>query len=69
MHRTQKPTTISMKKRHAWQHVVQTVATDFSRSREREPSNSGTFVRLNMLAYKRAEQTDHEREVVETASS
>ena len=37
---------------------IQTVAKDFSRSREREPSISGTFVRLNVLDYKRAEQSD-----------
>ena len=36
---------------------IQTVVTDFSRSREREPPISGTFVRLNVLEYKRAEQT------------
>ena len=48
---------------------IQTVSTDFSRSRGREPSNSGTFVRLNVLDYKSAEQSDQEREVVETASS
>ena len=40
---------------------VQTVAKDFSRSREWEPSISGTFVRLNVLDYKRAEHSDHER--------
>ena len=38
---------------------IQTVAKDFSRSREREPSISGTFVRLNVLDYKRTEQIDH----------
>ena len=43
---------------------IQTVATGFSRSREREPSNSGTFVRLNVPNYKRAEQSDQEREVL-----
>ena len=40
---------------------IQTVAKDFSRSREREHSISGTFVRLNVLDYKRAEQSDHKR--------
>ena len=39
---------------------IQTVARDFLRSREREPFISGTFVRLNVLDYKRAEQSDHE---------
>ena len=34
------------------------VAKDFSRSREQEPSISGRFVRLNVLDYKRAEQSD-----------
>ena len=38
---------------------IQMVATDFSRSRENEPSISGTFVRLNVLDYKRAGQSDH----------
>ena len=41
-------TTISMRERHM-------IAKDFSRSGEREPSNSGTFVKLNVLDYKRAE--------------
>ena len=36
-------------------------------SREREPSISATFVRLNVLDYKRAEQSDHKKDVVETA--
>ena len=35
---------------------IQMVATDSCGSREREHSNSGTFVRLNALDYKRAEQ-------------
>ena len=48
---------------------TQTVAKDFSKSREREPSISGTFVRLNVLDYKRAEQSDQRGEVVETALS
>ena len=43
---------------------IQTVATDFSRSRERKPFISGTFIRRNVLDYKRAEE-----EIVETALS
>ena len=39
---------------------IQTVEKDFFRRREREPSISETFVRLNVLDYKRAEQSDHE---------
>ena len=37
---------------------IQKVAKDFSGSREHEPSISGTFVRLNVLDYKRAAQSD-----------
>ena len=37
---------------------IQTVAKAFSRSGEREAFISGTFVRLNVLNYKRAEQSD-----------
>ena len=48
---------------------IQTVATDLSISRQREPSNSGTFVRLHVLDYKRAEQSHQDREVIETALS
>ena len=48
---------------------IQTVAKYFSRSREREPSISGTFARLNVLDYKMAEQSYQKREVVETAFS
>ena len=48
---------------------IQTIATDFSRNREREPSNLGTFVRLNVLDYKRGEQVIKEAEVVEAALS
>ena len=48
-------------------HIL-TITTDFSKSREYEPSISRTFVRLNVLEYKRAEHSDHKREVVETAS-
>ena len=40
---------------------IQTVAKDFSRSREREPSISLKFVKLNVLHYKRAEQSDHNK--------
>ena len=39
---------------------IHMVAKDFSRSRKREPSISGTFDRLNLLDYKRAEQSYHE---------
>ena len=46
-----------MRERYVWQHAV---AKDFSRSRERETSISGTFVRLNVVDYKRAEQSDHQ---------
>ena len=45
------------------------VAIDFSRSREHEPSNSATFVRLNVFDYKRAKQGDQRRKVVETSLS
>ena len=48
---------------------IQTVATYSSRSRQCEPSNSGTFVKLNGLDYKRPKQTDHEEVVVDTALS
>ena len=48
---------------------IQTVVKDISKSRAREPSISGTFIRLNLLDYKKAEQSDHEREVIETALS
>ena len=48
---------------------IQTFALDFSRSRERKPFNSGTFVRLKVLDYKRPEQSDHKGEVIETALS
>ena len=37
---------------------IEMVAKEFSRSREREPSISSMFVRLNVLDYKRAEQND-----------
>ena len=37
---------------------IQTVAVDFSRRRKQEPFISGTFVKLNVLDYKRAEQVD-----------
>ena len=58
-----------MKKRHAWQYVIQTVAKDLSKSRERELSISGTFVRLNVLDYKSAKQSDQRTVVVGTESS
>ena len=48
---------------------ILTVAKDFCRSRERAHSISGTFVRLNVLDYKRAEQSDHKREVIEATLS
>ena len=41
---------------------IQTVAKNFSRSRERLPSISETYVRLNVLDYKRAEQSDNKEE-------
>ena len=44
---------------HANTHM-QMAAKDLSRSRERETSISGTFVRLHVLNCKRAEQSDHE---------
>ena len=44
---------------------IQTVAKDFSRSRKREASISG----LNVFDYKKAEQGEHEKEVIETALS
>ena len=46
---------------------IQTVATDFSRSPKREPCNSQTFIRLNVLDYKTPEKSDQREEVVETA--
>ena len=42
---------------------------DFSRSREREPSISVSFIRLNELDYKKAEQSDRLAEVIETTLS
>ena len=42
---------------------------DFSRCRKLEPTISGTFAGLNVLDYKRAEQSDNKREVIETALS
>ena len=41
---------------------IQIVVKDFSGSGESEPSISGRFVRLNVLDYKRAKQSDHTRE-------
>ena len=46
---------------------IQTVVKDFPRNREHKPSISRTIVRLNVLDYKRAEQSDPMREVVDTA--
>ena len=46
---------------------IQTGAKDSSRSRECESSITEKFVRLNVLDYNRAEQSDHRREVIETA--
>ena len=37
---------------------IQTAAEDFSRRREQEPSIPRTFVRLNVLDFKRAGQND-----------
>ena len=37
---------------------IQTVTKDFSKRREQEPSISGTFVRLNMLDYKKTRWSD-----------
>ena len=37
---------------------IQTVAKVYSSSQEREPFISGTLVRLNVLDYKRAEQSN-----------
>ena len=48
---------------------IQTITKNFPRSRECEPSILGTFVRLNVLDYKRTEQSDHRGEVFETALS
>ena len=46
---------------------IQTVAKDFSRIREREPSISGKFVGLNVLDYKRVEKSDQMMKVIEPA--
>ena len=40
---------------------IQTVAKNFSRGGEREPTISGTFVKRNVLDSKTAEQSDHEK--------
>ena len=37
---------------------IQTDAIDFFRRREQKPSISRTFVRLNVLDYKKTEQSD-----------
>ena len=42
---------------------------DLSRSREQEPSISGTFIRPNDLDYKKAEQSNREAEVFKKALS
>ena len=60
---------MSISERHSWQQHIQTVAKDFSRGREQEPYISETFIRLNVLDYKRTEQSDRNTEVVVTASS
>ena len=46
---------------------IQTIVKDFSRSREREPSISGMFVRLNVFKCKKAEQSDR-RSLVSSVS-
>ena len=48
---------------------IQTVAKEFSRRREREPSISGTLFRLNVLDHERAEQGDRGGEIVGTTLS
>ena len=48
---------------------IQTVANDFSRNRERLSSISGAFVRVNVLDYKRAEQSDQRRRSIDIALS
>ena len=63
MYRKPKPTTISMKKRHAWQHAVQMVAKILL-----EAENANLSLRELSLDYKRAEQSD-QRRVIETALS
>ena len=40
---------------------IQTVAVKFSRRREQEPAILGTFIRLNMLDYKRARYSDQRK--------
>ena len=55
-----------MKEKDAWQHAY-TNAKNFPRSQECQPSISETFVRLNVLYYKRDKKSDHKREVIETA--
>ena len=44
---------------------IQTVAKDFFRSQKREPSISGTFDRLNVVDYKRAERSEKIRCIFE----
>ena len=54
----------SSQQQYAWEKdmhdnmYIQKVAKDSSKSRERESSISETFVRLNVLDYKKAEQSD-----------
>ena len=58
-----------MREIYAWQHAYTNGAKDFSKSREREPTISETFVRLNILKYKRAEQSDQQGDVIKLALS
>ena len=44
---------------------LQTVAVDFSKRREQELSISRTFVRLNVLDYKRQDKAINESVVIE----
>ena len=46
---------------------IQTVSTDLSRRREQKPSTSRTFVRLNVLDYKRARQSRRESVLIQSA--
>ena len=48
---------------------IQTVAVEFSRMHEQVLSISGTFVRQNVLGYKRTRQSDQFAEVIEVALS
>ena len=53
--------------KHKRNKHIQTIAKDFSRSRESQTPISGTFVRLNVLDYKKAERAIKGGEVIETA--